>query len=141
MLDRLVASGRVSRVESGTTTRYCADSCVIPLGQTAGWEASIFDHYQAMVTAICAKLHEGKTRADADDTIGGSTYGFTVWEGHPDYEEVLGLLGRMRREFSEVRARVRSYNERHTPPRDAAVGVITYVGQNVIRDERPEEES
>jgi hypothetical protein len=140
VLDRLVAAGRVSRVESGATTRYGADSCIIPLGQSAGWEASVFDHYQAMVTAVCAKIREGKTRADAEDTVGGSTYGFTVWEGHPDYDEVLGLLGRIRRELAVVRTRVRSYNERHAPPEDAAVGVITYVGQNVIRDERPESE-
>jgi hypothetical protein len=139
-LEGLVADGRVVRSESGGTTRFSAGSCIIPLGRSGGWEAAVFDHYQAMVTALCAKLRDGKARAEAADTVGGSTFGFTVWEGHPCQDEVLGTLGRIRRELGELRQKVHAHNAAHAPP-DGTVGVIAYVGQNVIRAEAPEEES
>src|SRR6185369_11712130 len=55
-LAELVRVGRVTRVESAGTVRYRSDECVIPFGDVTGWEAAVFDHYQAMVTAICTKL-------------------------------------------------------------------------------------
>ncbi len=31
---------------------FCCDSHLIPVGSVAGWEAAVFDHFQAMVTAL-----------------------------------------------------------------------------------------
>ncbi|HEY8947170.1 MAG TPA: hypothetical protein VIM73_23160 [Polyangiaceae bacterium] len=140
-LEVLVREGRISRLERGELVEYRTDRCIIPFGAPAGWEAAVFDHYQAVVTAICTKLRRGSTAA-ADDHIGGSTYGYTVWEGHPHYDEVLGLLGRLRAEAIELREKVSAYNGGHSAPENAAIRVIAYMGQTVLeRESTGEEES
>jgi predicted transcriptional regulator len=131
MLEELVEDGRVQRSEQGNETRYSAADCVLPLGEPGGWEAALFDHYQAMVTTICEKLRRGQPRALDTDRVGGSTYGFTVWPGHPEHDEVLGLLARQRKELSTLRARVRAHNSVHPAPQRRAQ-VIAYVGQTLI---------
>ena len=55
-LERLVASGPVVAELDDGVTRYGCGNTLIPPGDSVGWEASVFDHYQAMVTAICTKL-------------------------------------------------------------------------------------
>jgi len=134
-LARLVSEGRIARVERASGIEYHADRCVIPFGAPAGWEAAVFDHYQAMVTAICTKLRRGTTAAAADDSVGGSTYGFTVWKDHPHYDEVMGLLGRLRAEAVPLRERVSAYNARHSAPESATVRVLSYMGQTVLEQE------
>jgi hypothetical protein len=129
--ETLVVDGRARRVGAEEPARYECTHCIIPLGSAQGWEASVFDHYQAMVTAICNKLSGGATVSAKDDSIGGSTYGFVVWPGHPLAEEVLGLLGSMRERVSALRARVDDYNAEHAAP-GSAQRVIAYVGQNVV---------
>jgi hypothetical protein len=91
-LNALTARGLV-RVEQGTEeSRYTSFGCVLPFDDPKGWEAAVFDHYQALVGALVAKLSLGARGANLRDVIGGSTYGFEVWPGHPHYEEVRGLL-------------------------------------------------
>jgi hypothetical protein len=104
---------------------------VIPLGSAAGWEAAIFDHFQAVVTALCTKLRLGRSRAIPGEWIGGSTYSTYVWEGHPMHEEVLGLLQRVRSDASALRERVDTYNAARSLPEDAKK-VIFYAGQTVL---------
>jgi hypothetical protein len=137
-LAALVADGRISVTEKGGSPRYECEACVIPLGASAGWEAAVFDHYQAMVTALCTKLRAGSTTALLGDSVGGSTYAFEVWPGHPLQGEVLGLLASVRRMAMELRARVEEHNHAHHPPADAD-RVIAYVGQTVLQDETAEE--
>lgn len=135
-LARLEADGRARRVpgKSKKDPRWRCDECVIPYGTEVGWEAAIFDHYQAMVTAICTKLRAGSTRARPADADGGSTYGFDVWAGHPMEDEVLGLLRQCREQASSLRARLEAYNSQHGVP-EAARRVIYYVGQTVVEEE------
>jgi hypothetical protein len=137
-LETLMASGRVR--ESGGV--YSCEQCVIPFDEPAGWEAAIFDHYQAMVTAICIKLQKGKRTAALGDTVGGSTYTFDIWEGHPMHGEVLGLLRELRRHGRNLRERVEAYNTEHAAQRVATtrreLRVITYVGQGVLESEAEE---
>jgi hypothetical protein len=140
MLDRLVAEGRIARTEQGAEVEYRTDRCIIPFGAAAGWEAAVFDHYQAMVAAICTKLRRGTTAANVSDHVGGSTYGFTVWDGHPHYDEVLGLLGRLRSETVTLREKVGAFNREHSPP-EGALRVIAYVGQTVLDPEDGGDES
>jgi hypothetical protein len=139
-LERLVKDDRIVPVERGGATEYSSELCVIPFESPAGWEAAVFDHYQAVVTAICTKLQRG-AHANAAEDIGGSTYGFVVWEGHPYEQPVRGLLGSLRRQAAELRAQVSEYNARHGKPPDAEVRVITYIGQTVIESESGGEES
>lgn len=139
-LEELTRDGRVQRSEVGGVALYQADQCVIPLGESGGWEAALFDHYQAVVTTICTKLRLGQTRSGMADIVGGSTYGFTVWPDHPHHDEVLGLLARGRKEASALRIKVRAYNDAHPAPPDESISVIAYLGQTVIEPEKVERE-
>ncbi|MGK0360950.1 MAG: putative acetyltransferase, partial [Bradymonadia bacterium] len=62
-LERLEGDGRATReavkdgAEDGELWR--CEECVIPFGTPVGWEAAVFDHYQALVTALCTKLRIG----------------------------------------------------------------------------------
>ncbi len=130
-LARLTSDGRVAASDRAGAVHYATDLCFIPLGTPVGWEAAVFDHYQAVVTAICAKLRNGNTKASLADHVGGSTYAVTVWKDHPHYEEVLGLLGRFRVEANALRAKVSAFNASHEAP-ETSVRVIQYVGQTVL---------
>ncbi len=131
-LSELVSAGKVMRQQSGDSTVYRSDHCLIPVGEAAGWEASVFDHYQAVVTAIGAKLAQGNTRAAADDQIGGSTYHYDVWPGHPHYDEVAGHLAALRTKSVALREKVEAYNRSHgAVAEDERHRFIAYVGQTV----------
>jgi hypothetical protein len=138
-LASLVTDGRITLRQSGQTTTYSTDGCVVPLGSPAGWEAAVFDHYQALVTALCAKLRLGRTRAVPGEWMGGSTYSVTVWSGHPMREEALGLLQRTRDHASDLRARIEAYNATHPVPVDGDERVIFYVGQAILGLEEGDE--
>jgi hypothetical protein len=139
VLSRLAVEGRVEVRNQKPDARYVVADCVIATGDTAGWEAAVFDHYQAMVTALCAKLQRGTQKSAIDDAVGGSTYGFTVWAGHPHYDEVVGILARLRGDLSRLRTKVHDYNTSHGGPPEERIGVIAYLGQTVIEGERAEE--
>lgn len=133
-LQPLLADGRVQQVDCESEIKFSSDHCVIPLGATRGWEAAVFDHYQALVAALCNKLAQGVGMAKADDRVGGSTYSFTVWQGHPHYEEVVGFLARQRRELSQLRERVARHNEQ-VPASSTPIEVTAYLGQNLVEDD------
>jgi hypothetical protein len=137
-LERLVTDGRVARVERAGAREYRTDLCVIPYGTLGGWEAAVFDHYQAVVTAICTKLRAGSGVAAASDRIGGSTYGFKVWEGHPYHDKVTGLLSRLRAETMQLRECVTAFNAAHPAPK-SAVRVIAYMGQTIVEGDEGDE--
>lgn len=125
-LEALTREERAQRTPDG---KYQADHCVIPYGDEAGWEAALFDHFQAMATAIVAKVTRGKSRALPEEATGGSTYHFDLYPGHPREEEVLGLLRTTRERASALRAAVD-----REPKASEAEGyrVVFYVGQNAI---------
>ena len=140
ILPALVADGRVSIRPGDPEPEYSSSECVIPIGAPAGWEASVFDHYQALVTALCTKLRRAESITHRGEWVGGSTYSYEVWSGHPHHDEVVGFLQATRDRAAELRTRVDAYNsERVAPP--AARRVISYVGQTVIEaDEAGEHE-
>ena len=109
-LDRLLRVGRATRTEGegeGAHTVYRSDRFVVPLGEDApAWAAALADHYQAIVAAICAKLRGGDYRAELRDALGGSTFDFDLWPGHPLTDEVLHHLRRVRVMTSDLRERV-----------------------------------
>jgi len=131
-LARLVESGRVERSpESG---RYRASTLVIPLGAEVGWEAAVYDHFNALVSTITGRLRAPRMAASPADSTGGSTYTLEVWSGHPLAEEVRGTLGTLREQLGELRGRVERYNADHARPEDFEK-VLLYVGQCVIPQE------
>ncbi|HKU39231.1 MAG TPA: hypothetical protein VJR89_13815 [Polyangiales bacterium] len=131
-LARLCASGRVSELATADGPSYRSDELVIAFGDSAGWEAAVLDHFQALVRTICQKLAQ-EPSARPSDTVGGSTYTFLVWDGHPHQAEAMGQLARFRREQSELRTRIDAYNDAHEPAA-GVLRVITYGGQCVLED-------
>jgi hypothetical protein len=129
-LDALVTRGRLHLVDG----RYEAHELVIPLDAEAGWEAAVFDHVQALVQTICQRLRALDAQEPAQH-IGGSTYSFDVWDGHPLLDEVEGTLARFRSAHSQLRARVEAYNAKHGMPR-AFRQVVVYGGQCVLEREQ-----
>ena len=128
VVERLYRSGRVQRTSAG---RIAAQDFVIPLGSNVGWEAAVFDHFQAIVQTIGQRLHQLSFEADTSRPVGGSTYSFDVWPGHPLEAEVKGQLAELRTRLGELRKRVSAHNEHHGLER-AHQQVITYVGQCII---------
>jgi hypothetical protein len=131
-LERLVTEGRIERTrkEDGGEAMYSSARCFIGLDDEAGWGAALFDHYQALVTALCVKLRNGETRALPDDRLGGSTFSFDVWENHPHADETYALLKTSRADLIDLWERVTQYNDAHARPEDFD-RVTFYIGQTL----------
>jgi len=133
-LARLLAAGRIQRLEQDDGARYKVEALVIPLGSEVGWEAAVFDHFKALVTTILCRLSEDRSAPALADRIGGSTYTIDVWAGHPLAEEVYGTLGRLRAALSDLRSRVDEFNRDHELP-DSHTRALIYVGQCLIQED------
>ncbi len=129
----LVEQGRVE--QQGES--YSASTLMIPVGSSQGWESAVFDHFQAMVTAIGMKLSMGKTRSDEADVIGGSTLSFDIHAQHPYRDEVLGLLGQVRTQVNELWQRVVEHDKQNPTPEAQQQRVSFYFGQSVRQGEEP----
>jgi hypothetical protein len=139
-LARLAADDRVHTQVRGDAVLYCCPEYVIGWNDPDGWEAAVFDHYQAMVTAICAKLQRGRKQAAPSESVGGSTYMFELWQGHPLEAEVLGLLAKLRSEVSALRKRVEEHNREHEADGAGRYRVTTYLGQGIRSEGEAEDD-
>ena len=139
-LEALTAQGRITAQTDGALV---SAEIYIPIGEPAGWEAALFDHFSAMTTAIVTKLRETRLQTMPSDEVGGSTYTFDVWDGHPMRDDVRSLLRTTRAQMSALNDRVRAYNDAHIEDAPEALEeVLFYLGQAVIqRDTRDDEES
>jgi len=129
----LLSEGRIQaepRTDPNESVRYSSREFAVPMGTAQGWEAAVLDHYQAMLSAIGAKLSGGAGHAGPADTLGGSTWSFNVWPGHPMEREAKGSLARLRAELSALRKRIDEHNSKVTAPVQAEQ-VIFYLGQYV----------
>lgn len=124
---RLEAAGRVQRLQNGD---LLAQDFVVPLGAAAGWEAAVFDHVQAVVQTICQRL-ANLGRSELSSVIGGSTYSFDVWHGHPLEDSVKAQLKELRERLGALRQQVDEHNRAHGVPSEHQQ-VVTYVGQCVL---------
>jgi hypothetical protein len=135
-LRALVDDGRAQRTEgTGAEPRYSCEHVVVGFTDPVGWEAAVYDHYHAVVGALCHKLRDSAQQATPGEHVGGSTYTFDLWAGHPFADEALALLSKLRSEAATLRRRIDDYNAQHGPERASASDpfrVVTYVGQNTI---------
>jgi len=128
-LARLVTSGRVERNDDS----FSSKDLLIPLDSPIGWEAAVLDHVNALMRTIAQKL-QLEPSAKENDVIGGSTYTFTIWPGHPHEQEVLQTLANYRKAQSDLRKRVDACNEQHgLPPKRTRV--VSYTGQCLTEEE------
>jgi transcription initiation factor IIE alpha subunit len=128
-LAELESTGRVSRESSNGRVTFSSDRLEVPVGQAQGWETAVFDHFQAMVSAISTKLSSRSLRSDHDDVTGGATYSIDIWPGHPLEREALGTLARVRALVEDLRDRVDATNAATNKPTEDRV--IFYMGQYV----------
>ncbi len=132
-VERLIADERI-RLETRPDGVYCTtERCLIPLGQAAGWEAAVIDHHRAVLNALAAKVVSGKHVAAAADEVGGSTFSFDLWPGHPREREVRKLLASVRAELMPLWGEVSEYNKENRP--DATYKVSFYCGQYLVTEE------
>ncbi|MEP7052997.1 MAG: hypothetical protein ABJB12_21715 [Pseudomonadota bacterium] len=127
-LSSLRDQGRISVDSEG---RQSAIAMVIPVGAEAGWEAAVFDHFQAVANALTTKLRRGRTRSAKTDTTGGATLTFEICDDHPLAPRVLDLLHRTRSDLDELWAEVETHNGRAPIPEDRLRRVTFYFGQFV----------
>jgi hypothetical protein len=132
----LLGDDRIHQLSDG---RYRSTNAVMPVGSGAGWEAAMFDHFQAVVKTLCARL-QGLDEATASSELGGSTYGFNVWPGHPHEAEVRGALADFRQKYTELRKRVQQYNTDHPLPQKYTE-VVIYGGQHLTEQEADDGDS
>jgi hypothetical protein len=136
LVERLASAGRVQRGADGALV---AHDFVIPLGSSVGWEAAVFDHIQAVIQTVCQRLQQASFGSDRKDSVGGSTYSFDIWPGHPLEPEVKGQLFELRQRLTELRQRVESQNRLLGLPAEYQQ-VVTYVGQSWIDREQGTED-
>lgn len=133
-LEGLLASARIRSMERADGVYYSTDHCLIPVGESAGWEAAVIDHHRAVLNALAAKAVNGRHVSAADDTVGGATLSYDVWPGHPKEREVLELLAATRKRLITLWNEVEEYNRVHglrTPYQ-----VTFYCGQYLIGSEQ-----
>jgi hypothetical protein len=132
-VERLVREERV-RLEQRPDGTYCTtEQCLIPVGEAAGWEAAVIDHHRAVLSALAAKVVSGKHVSAAADEVGGTTWSFDLWPGHPREQEVRKLLASLRGQVVPLWNEVAAYNSEHRPAHTYKVTV--YCGQYLVMDE------
>ncbi len=129
-LARLLEFGRIE-LEDGEPTRYRATRLEVLLGSAVGWEAAVFDHYQALVKTVCQRLSPESKQDVTNGRVGGSTFTFDVWDGHPMADEANLCLARFRETHAELYERIERYNADHGVP-ERHDQVIVYGGQCVV---------
>jgi predicted transcriptional regulator len=138
-LEALLQEGRVERIGDGEQAEYSSQRMLLSLGENAGWEASLLDHYHAVLGGICAKLRNGQTRALPGDQLGGSTFSFDVWPGHPHESKVISLLAEHRRTLAALWDQVSTHNQRGKPA--SFTKVTFYFGQLLTREGSEQDET
>jgi hypothetical protein len=126
-VERLIGEGRVRE----TSGKLSAETFLVPVGTSIGWEAAVFDHFGAVARAIAAKIRRGAPRSAADDIVGGATLTFEVSAEHPLRAEVLGLLRRVRADVNELWARVEKLNTEKPLTESEKQLVTFYFGQSL----------
>jgi hypothetical protein len=133
-LDELTREGRVQL--DASTGLYRSGTMTIAVGDRAGWEAAVLDHFQGVAKAIAAKVRLGPG-SELRELIGGATLSFDVHPGHPLEQEVYALLRETRARVNELWARLTAHNREHPIADPDKIKVTFYLGQNI---ERPEPE-
>src|SRR5260221_4756808 len=132
-LSALIDGGRIRRVSIAEGAVLEAEPFVIPVGSKDGWQAAVFDHFQAVTTAIASKLRTRGAQSSATDEVGGTTLHFGIHESHPYAAEVLGSLRRTREAMEALWAKVTEHNVAHPVPEEERTIVTFYFGQTARR--------
>ena len=128
-IELLTFDGRVQAHVTELETGYTAATFRIAPGAEYGWESAVFDHFQAVATAIAQKLELQREAAEARRIVGGSTLRFELGPDHPHRERVIGLLEEVRELVNRVWEETCAHNDAHPLDPDARFNVTFYFGQ------------
>jgi len=131
-LATLEAQGLVERSGEGESPAYRASTFLVPVGAEHGWEAAVFDHYQAVARAIANKVTRGRPHSAQDDIVGGATLTFDLGPDHPYRDQVMGLLKHVRAEVNDLWNQVQGHNAENPIPEEAKTEVSFYFGQSTV---------
>lgn len=95
-LELLTSDGKVSCDGLGDEKQWTVRHVLIPLAESAGWEAAILDHHRMVSNAIASKIESGRRTSAGNDEVGGTTLTFDLWRGHPNEGAVRQLLAETR---------------------------------------------
>ena len=132
-IERLVADERIRVKTRPDGVYYTTDRCLIPVGEAAGWEAAVVDHHRSVLNALAAKIVSGKHVSATADEVGGTTWSFDLWPGHPKEQEVRALLRTVRAQIAPLWDEVAEYNQTHRPA--VTYKVTFYGGQYLVTEE------
>jgi hypothetical protein len=129
----LMADGRVTREASASGEQFAAQEILIPIGESAGWEAAVIDHHRTVLNALVAKITAGNRNSAQSDEVGGTTLTFDLWPGHPKEQEVRKLLATTRSAILPLWEEVTEYNQSHQE--HGVYQVHFYCGQYVVSED------
>lgn len=132
-LAMLTSDGRVSESTPNGETLYTAEHVLIPVGESAGWEAAVVDHHRTVLNALAAKITSGNRSSAKSDEVGGTTLTFDLWPGHPNEQKVRQLLAKTRAEIIPLWEEVTKYNE--SDQGEGVYQVHFYCGQYLVTEE------
>jgi hypothetical protein len=95
-VELLLKQHRIVRDAASSVPTYVAEQVLIPIGESAGWEAAVIDHHRAVLNALAAKITGGNRVSASNDEVGGTTLTFDIWPGHPKEQEARRLLATVR---------------------------------------------
>lgn len=132
-IERLVREERIRVVAKPDGTYCVTDQCLIPLGQSAGWEAAVVDHHRAVLNSLAAKVGNGKRVSRVTDEVGGTTLSFDLWHGHPYEADVRKLLATVRGQVIPLWDQVETFN--HASTKEPSYKVTFYCGQHLTGED------
>ncbi len=140
-LDALLELGQIVAQEIDGEEVYSTEQFVIGQEHFEGWEAAVFDHYHAMIHAVCTKLAPDRDMGADHAVVGGSTYTLGVWDGHPLEGRIVDFFEDIRTRARQLRTSIEAHNEAldASPPKASQSRLKTfifYVGQTVFYPER-----
>jgi hypothetical protein len=125
-------AGRASSERFAPGTLLRTRNLMIEAAEAAGWEAAFLDHFRAVAAALGNKLRLGASRSTPG--VGGATYAFNVYPGHPQEGEINTLFARVREQIDALWHAVSAYNQSHPLP-ERHSKLVFYVGQNMISED------
>jgi hypothetical protein len=132
-LATLLGDGRIRLESSPTGDHYLTTHCIIPIGESKGWEAAIIDHHRAVLNALAAKVSGDTHSSTKQDEVGGTTLTFDLWPGHPREAEVRKLLESTRESVIALWDEVTEYNQEQESKE--AYQLTFYCGQYLVKEE------
>jgi len=127
--------GLIDVDRSNGAERWDCKGLDIAFENVEAWHAAVYDHVHAVVNAVIGKLRSEKTQACMEDEVGGSTFSYEVWPGHPHEKRVGALFKKVRAEGNQLLEELRVFEQSEAakakPPAAQRRKVVFYCGQAV----------